>query len=366
MSPWLRIGEVARRTGLTTRTLRHYDDLGLLVPSGRSYGDYRLYGPDDLQRLFDIQQLKSLGLGLQEIAAALDDASFDARATLERHIALVTERLEAERELLTRLRRLQDAASAGWEEVLEVVALTERLRHPEPWVRFRAALEAPTVAPLDELVDNLRIDPEPGVREVLTWSIAQHTDALDAVVAQLHDPDAGVRLRMTHVLSKLADPRAVGPLTSLLGDPDAAVRAKATFALGQVGDQPALDALMTALGSDDPLLSDAVVAALARIGRTAVVPLVAALASRSSAVREQAADALGLLAAPDAVDPLAAVLDDLDPAVAFAAASALAATATPQARHALAAARTSPHRHVRLVADRASETARGEDGGTDR
>ena len=81
---WLRIGEVARRTGLTHRTLRHYDDLGLLVPSGRSGGDYRLYAPEDLDRLLAIQHLKSLGMGLDEIGRALDDPGFDASQALER------------------------------------------------------------------------------------------------------------------------------------------------------------------------------------------------------------------------------------------------------------------------------------------
>ena len=54
---WLRIGEVARRTGLTVRALHHYDRLGLLVPSERSWGDHRLYTPSDLRRLLDIQHL---------------------------------------------------------------------------------------------------------------------------------------------------------------------------------------------------------------------------------------------------------------------------------------------------------------------
>ena len=136
---WLKIGEVARRTGLTHRTLRHYDDLGLLVPSGRSGGDYRLYAPEDLERLLSIQHLKSLGMGLEEIARALDDPGFDAGEALARHAALVEGRIAAEQDLLDRLRRLQ-AASGSWEEVLDTIALTERLRHPDAWVRFRAAL----------------------------------------------------------------------------------------------------------------------------------------------------------------------------------------------------------------------------------
>ena len=78
MDGWLQIGELARRTGLTHRTLRHYDDLGLVVPSGRTGGDYRQYSPDDVRRLLAVQQLKSLGLSLGEIRAALDDPAFDA------------------------------------------------------------------------------------------------------------------------------------------------------------------------------------------------------------------------------------------------------------------------------------------------
>ena len=85
--PWLRIGEVARRTGLTQRTLRHYDQLGLLVPGGRSDGDYRLYSRADLERLLEIQHLKSLGLSLAEVAEALDDPGADAATLLARHVA---------------------------------------------------------------------------------------------------------------------------------------------------------------------------------------------------------------------------------------------------------------------------------------
>ena len=170
---WLRIGEVARRTGLTHRTLRHYDELGLLVPSGRSDGDYRLYAEEDLARLLAIQHLKSLGLSLGEIGQALDDPGFDAAALLVRHAELVEQRIAEEQELLARLRHLQHVARAGWQEVLDVIALSERLRHPDGWVRFRAALTRPETAPLADLVDLLASDPEPGVREVATWAITQ-------------------------------------------------------------------------------------------------------------------------------------------------------------------------------------------------
>lgn len=351
---WLRIGEVARRSGLTLRTLRHYDDLGLLVPSGRTGGDYRLYAPDDLRRLLDIQHLKSLGLSLDEVAAALDDPAFDASAALERHIAVVEERLAAERELLARLRSLTHAAGSGWADVLDVVALTERLRHPEPWVRFRAALEAPEDAPLTELLDRLREEPEPGVRETLTWAIVrQGTDALAPVLALLDDPDASVRFQMAHVLSKLADPGAVPALARRLSDADASVRAKAAFALGQIGGPDALVALVGALGSDDPLLADAVVSALDRVGPDAAAPLIAALASgQAPAVREQAAEALGFLGDPVATEALVAATKDPEIGVRFAALVALGALGNDAGRAAASGLVDDPDRRTRALARR--------------
>lgn len=308
---WLRIGDVARRTGLTPRTLRHYDDLGLLVPSGRSGGDYRLYGPDDLQRLLAIQHLKSLGLSLDEIGAALDEPEFDAADTLARHIAAVEQRLAAEVDLLERLRRLRDAAGAGWDEVLEVIALTERLRHPDAWVRFRATLDEPTAAPRAELIELLRGDPAPGVREGATWALVQQgPGAVDAVLAQLGDPDPGVRQQMAHVLGKFADARATPALIRLLDDPDADVAAKAAFALGQIGGPDAAAALAGALGRGGAAQRAVVVTALGGLGADATDLLVAALADPDAGVRADAAEALGHLEDPAAVDALAAAAAD--------------------------------------------------------
>ncbi|MFT3662366.1 MAG: MerR family transcriptional regulator [Gordonia sp. (in: high G+C Gram-positive bacteria)] len=70
----MRIGEVARRSGVSARMLRHYDELGVVVPSGRSATGYREYAPADLRRLFEVESLRSLGMSLREIAAAVDDA----------------------------------------------------------------------------------------------------------------------------------------------------------------------------------------------------------------------------------------------------------------------------------------------------
>lgn len=63
----MKIGEVAERTGLSIRTIRHYGELGVVVPSGRSPGGFRLYSPTDVDRLLLIRRMKPLDFTLEEI-----------------------------------------------------------------------------------------------------------------------------------------------------------------------------------------------------------------------------------------------------------------------------------------------------------
>jgi DNA-binding transcriptional MerR regulator len=73
-TPLLRIQEVSAALGLTTRTLRYYEELGLLKPAARSEGDYRLYDEDDLERLRFIKGLRDdAGFSLAEIGQLLED-----------------------------------------------------------------------------------------------------------------------------------------------------------------------------------------------------------------------------------------------------------------------------------------------------
>ncbi len=76
----LRIQEVAADVGLTTRSIRYYEEIGLLAPAGRSDGDYRLYDADDLDRLRYIKGLRDdAGFSLAEIAQLLEDETARAR-----------------------------------------------------------------------------------------------------------------------------------------------------------------------------------------------------------------------------------------------------------------------------------------------
>lgn len=68
----LQIGEVAELTGLSLRTLRHYDEIGLLSPSSRSEGGFRLYSADDVERLMVIRRMKPLGYSLDDMHRVMD------------------------------------------------------------------------------------------------------------------------------------------------------------------------------------------------------------------------------------------------------------------------------------------------------
>ncbi len=68
----MQIGELAEKTGLSLRTIRHYDDVGLLKPSTRSEGGFRLYAADDLARLMLIRRMKPLGFSLDDMNELLN------------------------------------------------------------------------------------------------------------------------------------------------------------------------------------------------------------------------------------------------------------------------------------------------------
>ncbi|MCJ1707546.1 MerR family transcriptional regulator [Microbacterium sp. VKM Ac-2923] len=107
----MQIGELAERTGLSIRTLRHYDEIGLLRPSARSDGGFRLYTPDDESRLLLIRRMKPLGYSLEQMGdllAVVGGLDADPRDT-----ALAARLADIRDEAVTRrddLRRKLDAA----------------------------------------------------------------------------------------------------------------------------------------------------------------------------------------------------------------------------------------------------------------
>jgi len=149
VSSLLRIGEVARASGLTVRTLHHYDEIGLLVPSARSEAGYRLYSDDDVRRLYRILALRGTGFPLEEIAATLVREGEDPRPAVRRHLERIDEQLRLAGQLRTRLTRILDVLDRSDEpsgdqfiEAIEVMTRMERYYTPEQLEQLSARAEA--------------------------------------------------------------------------------------------------------------------------------------------------------------------------------------------------------------------------------
>ncbi|HEX5685581.1 MAG TPA: MerR family transcriptional regulator [Ideonella sp.] len=108
------MGELARRSGLTIRTLHHYDSIGLLRPSARSESGYRLYNDQDVARLHGIQALRGMGLALGEIASLLDAGpEAPLPALIARQIATIDEQIERSQELRSKLALMHSLLASG-------------------------------------------------------------------------------------------------------------------------------------------------------------------------------------------------------------------------------------------------------------
>lgn len=105
------VGHVASLSGISVRALHHYDEIGLLPPSGRSDAGYRLYSHADLRRLRRILFYRELGFGLEQIAQALEAP--DPAAHLRRQHGLLRERLARTQDLLEAVEHEMEACQMG-------------------------------------------------------------------------------------------------------------------------------------------------------------------------------------------------------------------------------------------------------------
>ncbi|MBN9523607.1 MerR family transcriptional regulator [bacterium] len=148
-----KVGELAARTGLTVRTLHHYDALGLLRPSGRTASDHgsghRLYTAADVARLQQIQSLKALGFSLDEVRDQLDGAGHDPRRVVRRHLEQVRAKAAEYARLTARLAALADALDRAeavtTDEFLNTIAemtMIDKYYTPEQMEQIKARGEA--------------------------------------------------------------------------------------------------------------------------------------------------------------------------------------------------------------------------------
>ncbi|MFI8763608.1 HEAT repeat domain-containing protein [Streptomyces sp. NPDC053792] len=241
------IGDVARHSGVSARMLRHYDSLALVRPTGRTGGGYREYSEEDIRRIFHIESLRSLGLSLREVGRALDDPGFAPSELVDGLIRQTRERIAAETELLTRLRRIGSAEPAGWQDVLQIVALLQALGSTSPGTRQRAALSSADEAPVpvEALVEAVLSETDPNVAGALRWALARSGEGgLPLLARGLGSPVAEVRNRAVQAVAEIPGGQATALLREALADPDVAVRRYAALELGARGSADAVPTLI--------------------------------------------------------------------------------------------------------------------------
>lgn len=326
----MRIGEVAQRSGVSARMLRHYDSLGLVRPSGRTGVGYREYSESDIRRLFEVESLRSLGLSLREVTRALDDPQFAPAGLVADLISRTEQQVAVATELLAKLRHVAAAGPDDWGDVLGTTALLTQLNAPAASARQRAALsvEVATRAPAAPLTHALLREPDLNVAGALSWALtqgdAEQTQrAIDELLAAIDDSDASIRRRAVWAITEFPTdvPAATAGLIGALTSTDADVRTIAALALGLRGEPAAVGELI-----DLVLRGDRDVAAAEALSIIATDPAMAAdIVTRLSAVVDESSDyplrqrilqALAELPPGDADDILDRLNADPDPRIA--------------------------------------------------
>lgn len=103
-----RVGEIAKMTGLSVRTLHYYEEMGLLVPADRTDTGHRRYTEADIARLQQILSLKSIGFSLEEIRDCLNNPNYSPLTVLNLHMEQVRTQIEALMQLHGRLEKVAD------------------------------------------------------------------------------------------------------------------------------------------------------------------------------------------------------------------------------------------------------------------
>src|SRR4051794_33475174 len=152
----LKVGELARRTGLTIRTLHHYDEIGLLRPSLHTEAGHRLYTAGDVARLQQIVSLRQLGFSLEQVRDCLDQPGFSPVEVIRLHVARLREQIELQRKLCERLEALAAHFHAAGEvsadeflQTIEGMTMIENYYTPEQLEDLRQRREEAGAAGVD-------------------------------------------------------------------------------------------------------------------------------------------------------------------------------------------------------------------------
>lgn len=150
----LKVGELAKRSGLTVRTLHHYDAIGLLTPSARADNGYRLYDRHDIARLHRIQALRRFGLSLTDIGAYLAQPDTPLTSIVVQQITMLDQQIEQASRLRERLAHLhgmlldgKEPELADWLTTLELMTMYDKYFSADELARLPMYQNSQALAP---------------------------------------------------------------------------------------------------------------------------------------------------------------------------------------------------------------------------
>jgi MerR family transcriptional regulator, thiopeptide resistance regulator len=124
----LKVGDLAKQTGVSVRTLHYYDEIGLLAPSHRTETGYRLYGEADIIRLQQIVSLRQIGFSLEQIRECLEQSAFSPHHVVQLHLSRLKEQMALQQQLYARLEaiatRLRSTEAISIQEFIQLIEVT--------------------------------------------------------------------------------------------------------------------------------------------------------------------------------------------------------------------------------------------------
>jgi DNA-binding transcriptional MerR regulator len=124
----MKVGDLAKQTGVSVRTLHYYDEIGLLSPSQRTETGYRLYAEADIIRLQQIVSLRQIGFSLEQIRECLEQSQFSPHHVVQLHLSQLKEQMELQQQLYARLQaiatHLESAETISIQEFIQLIEVT--------------------------------------------------------------------------------------------------------------------------------------------------------------------------------------------------------------------------------------------------
>ncbi|HLS25607.1 MAG TPA: MerR family transcriptional regulator [Beutenbergiaceae bacterium] len=203
-----RIGEIAAATGLTVRTLHHYEAIGLVVPATRSPAGHRLYGPEEVDRLYRVSMWRMLGLSLKQVRTALEAEPAELHDALAQHLDQVTARATQQQHLRAQLLALIERIDPQGDpspDLLNVLADIVKLQ-PQTTRRISILVYADVEAAYRYLIEVFGLGPGETSRD--------HQGVMHHAV--VHAGDGEVWLHAESATFALSSPQRLGASTATI------------------------------------------------------------------------------------------------------------------------------------------------------